>query len=133
MTRRWFVFAPTLIALGGQSALFDLLERVSSALSEGDLATFLSCFDPSTPHYEQIAADAKGLMEQNNVSSTIEVISETDGAAEVDWTLTMKARAVAAVTSERRKNVKLTWKPHRRSARFTSIDPPGWFAPPTLG
>ena len=132
MTRRFLLFTAPFLALCEQSPVYDVLERVSSALSEGDLAVFRTCFDPSMPQYERVMADAKGLMEQNNVSSTIEVLSESEGAAEIDWTLTMKARAVADISTERRKNVKIRWQPYRKSARITLLEPVDWFVPPVF-
>ena len=132
MTRRHFLFACPVAALAQEAALPELLERLGSALSEGDLALFRSCFDESMPGYEQLVREAKGLMEQNDVSTTIEVLKQSEGEAEVDWTLVLKARAVASSTTERRKVVKLKWKRHRKSVRITSLDPADWFAPPVL-
>jgi len=130
MTRRQFLFACPLPLLAQEPALMDLLERVLSALSEGDLALFRSCFDESMPGYEQMMREAKGLMEQNNVSTTIQVLKHSEAEAEVDWTLVMKSRSVASSTAERRNVVKLKWKRHRKSARITSLEPANWFAPP---
>src|SRR5713226_9245022 len=91
LRRALLLFASTLALADTRQELIEVFGAMASALSEGNPAVFLRAVDPSMPGYERFAAAVKALVQQNDVSCSIEIgKQEGDGrvqTAELDWLL----------------------------------------------
>src|SRR5689334_9972891 len=78
------LFALTLAFADTTQDVVDLFGGMAAGLSEGDAAAFLRPIDPSAPNYAALARNVTALVNQNELSCSIEVLKqEADGAAQV--------------------------------------------------
>src|SRR5581483_2522988 len=76
MLRRVFFlsFFASALTADPREEVYDLFGSMASALSEGDTGRFLAAFDPSMKGYEDLAANVRALIDQADVTSTIEPV-----------------------------------------------------------
>jgi len=142
MTRRGLILAGTTIWLGAQAEshpdderreIWDLLTRVASALSQGNLTEFLDTFDRSRPGYQTLEANATALLRRYEVQSSIEVLGEeTSDAArtvELDWFLQLEEQRDAGAVTRRRERVHCRLEKRGKKWKITAIEPLAFFAP----
>src|SRR5882724_1174257 len=96
LRRNLLLFAATLAFADTTQELIDLFGKMASALSEGNPGVFLRAVDPSAPNYAVLARNVTALVNQNDLSCSIEIIKqEADGAAQVvelDWLLDIRGK-----------------------------------------
>jgi hypothetical protein len=142
MTRRGLLLAGATIWLGAHAGshaddetpeIWDLLTQVASALSRGNLTEFLDSFDRSLPGYQTLEANARALLGEYEVQSSIEVLNEeTSGAArtvELDWFLQLEEQRDAGAVTRRRERVHCRLEKRGKKWKITGIEPLAFFAP----
>jgi hypothetical protein len=112
----------------------DFFGQLESALSEGNADQFLKGFDRSMPGYGMLAANVAALVEETEVQSSIEVLSDegTDASRtlELDWFLQLVEQQAAGESTRRREQVHCTVARQGKKWRITRMAPLSLFAPP---
>ncbi len=115
--------------------IFDLFTTMAAALSEGNGLAFLDHVDHSMPDYEKLQKNILALAELNEVMSSIDVLKQEgddrEQTAELDWFLQIRSREQGGPLERRRQIVKCRLQRVKKKWKVMSIDPVGFFAPPT--
>jgi hypothetical protein len=115
--------------------IFDLFTTLAAALSEGNGLAFLDHVDHSMPDYEKLQKNILALAELNEVMSSIDVLKQEgddrEQTAELDWFLQIRSREQGGPLERRRQIVKCRLQRVKKKWKVMSIDPVGFFAPPT--
>ncbi len=136
MTRRAILLVVLAVPLLADDAqqVWDILTDLSSALSEGNSVEFMHSFDRSMAGYETLRANVTALLEQAQVVSSVEIVSEEgDGQArtvELDWFLQIANEQDGAVTVRRRERVRCRLQKEKKNWRVVGLEPLSLFAPP---
>jgi hypothetical protein len=138
MRRRVFLMAPLAGRLLAEppEQIVDLLTSMSSGLSGGNAAAFLDAFDRSMPQFETLQANIIGLINQADLLSSIEIVSDQGDdnrrQLELDWFLQIRSK-LATGPLERRRD-KVTCRVERKKERWkvVSLEPVKFFAPPKV-
>jgi hypothetical protein len=142
MSRRGLLFAlvfPLCAPLYGDDAqdVWGLLTEEASALSEGNTQAFLAGFDPSMPGYEMLRMNVSALLEQNQVQSSIELLSEEAiggmRTVDLDWFLQIVEQQDTGGLTRRRERVRCRVAKQGKKWRITALEPISFFAPPVGG
>jgi hypothetical protein len=133
MLRRSFLLVTATAALANvEQDVSDVVAAMASGLSEGNAAAFLKAVDASLPGYESFAANVRGLVAQNALSSSIEIVKQ-DGDdrgrnLELDWLLEITGTDGNRNFVRRRERVKVRLERRKGKWRVTGIEPRGFFA-----
>ena len=137
MTRRGLLLAMAatrLLRADEAQDIRDFFGQLESALSEGSTDQFLKGFDRSMPGYQMLAANVAVLVEQADVQSSIEVLSDEGVDAsrmvELDWFLQLVELRPGGESTRRREQVHCTLKRQAKKWRITRMEPLSLFAPP---
>jgi murein L,D-transpeptidase YcbB/YkuD len=136
MMRRTLLALPFAMRLRADAAreVWDLLAAAASALSEGNAAAFMDCFDPKMPGYESLRADVAALVLEAEPRSSIEMVTNRgDGqtrALEADWLLDIVQRQGSMGSTRREERVKVRAAKAGKRWRIVAFEPAGFFAPP---
>ena len=136
MMRRTLLALPFAMRLRADAAreVWDLLGAAASALSEGNAAGFMDCFDPKMPGYEDLRADVAALVLEAEPRSSIELVTNRgDGqtrALEADWLLAIVQRQGSIGSTRREERVKVRAAKVGKRWRIVAFEPAGFFAPP---
>jgi hypothetical protein len=140
MTRRaWLLAVPccrALLAADAAEQAYQLVAAAASRLADNNVGGFLDCFDPSMPGYDSFAESVRGLMEQCEVTSSIDLRAnqgdETARALELDWTLQLKLRFETQPIERRRERVKCRAQRAGKKWKFVAFTPQSLLAPMKL-
>jgi hypothetical protein len=112
----------------------DLLRDAAGAMAEGNARRFLSFVDPSLPGYARLGRDVTALIEQYEVTSAIEPLSdegdEQSRTLQLDWYLQIRTRDLTGVLERRRQAIKCRVEKRGKKWRITALEPLEFFAPP---
>ena len=106
----------------------DAVAPIAAALSDADLAAVVAALPKDAPNYDELRTNLTGLIEQAEVTSSVEVLTAEAGAAELDWYMQVRNRATRMVIERRRGAVKIRF----RRRRLIALEPASFFAPPKL-
>jgi hypothetical protein len=135
MTRRRLLLAACALQLHADNAqdVWDVLTDAASALSEGSAMRFLALFDRSMADYSLLEANINALLNQDQVQSSIELLSDegnsTTRTVELDWFLQVVEQQDAAGLARRRERVRCRLAKRSKKWLITSIEPVAFFAP----
>jgi hypothetical protein len=97
------------------------IRTAGEALANQDADDFLSHFDPKMPGYAKLSDDVQALLARSEVSSTIEIISDSGDnqkqTLELDWLLQIDQNAAS------RRIVKCVLEKQGKKWKFVSFDP----------
>jgi hypothetical protein len=114
--------------------IIDLFGKMASALSEGAPDIFLRAIDPAAPNYAVLARNVAALVNQNELSCSIEILKqEADGAAQVvelGWLLDIRGKAGNQISQRREATVKCRLERRNNRWRVVSMEPASFFEPP---
>ena len=114
---------------------WDLVTRLAAALASANTSEFLGFCDSGMASYSDLRVNVTALVAQAEVESGIDPVrNEGDGAArniEVNWSLRLVGRAGLDRVTSRQANVKLRLEKKGRNWKVMSLDPVGFFAPPS--
>ena len=138
MLRRVFFlsFFASALTADPREEVYDLFGSMASALSEGDTGRFLAAFDPSMKGYEDLAANVRALIDQADVTSTIEPVEDAGDAQQrtvkFDWLMQLANKDDRVSTMRRQKTITSRLQKQKRKWRIVSLDPLDFFAPPRI-
>jgi hypothetical protein len=129
MRRRIFLVAPLFVV----PSLADIRQEVTelfgvmaTALSSANPDLFLRSIDPDLPNYGIFADNVRALTSRNNLSSSIEIVSqEGDDAVqnvELDWLLDVGGVRRQSIVKCRLQRKKKKWQ-------IVALDPASFFSP----
>jgi hypothetical protein len=138
VSRRAFLVTAALLPLvaAAPADVVALFGALAAALSNRDAWEFLGSFDPSMPGYGKLKSLVSALLEEAEVSSSVEILRDTGGEAKrevaVDWVLEVKSASLAGSFERRRREVKCAIE--RRKGRWVivSLAPIEFFSPPSV-
>lgn len=108
--------------------VLDLIRATAEALQNKDVQAFLDHVDGKMPGYQMLDYYLEGLAAQDNVISTIEIVSDKGDqkqrTLDLDWTLNIGSEPL------RRAVVKVTLEKQGKQWKFTALDPVDFFKPP---
>jgi hypothetical protein len=117
--------------------VFDLFTNIASALADDNISIFVEAVDPNMPHFYDFRAGLAALVGVANVTSSVEVISDTGDdthrTEELDWLMHMANKTDSQTLEERHKSVKFRLERKGKKWKIVSIDPLDFFAPPKGG
>ena len=126
------------LALGDDAGqeVFDLLGSVATALSAGDVPSFLAAFDRNMPRYQELAANVAALVRQADVTSSIEPQRNTgddrERIVELDWLLEIRPKQETGPLVRRRETVRCRLEKQKKKWRIVAFEPVALFAPPRI-
>lgn len=137
MTRRACLltvpFTARVVAADAAGQAYGLVTSAASYLSDGNSAGFIECFDPAMPGCEALGDQVRGLLQQCEVTSSIELRgNEGDDSAralELDWLLHLKLRYETGQVRRRREVVRCGVRKMGRKWKFVSFTPQALLAP----
>lgn len=136
MTRRGLFLAMAAVPLLGADEAQDVRDffgQLVSALSEGNADQFMKGFDRSMPGYRMLAANVEALLQQADVQSSVEVLSDDGTAAsrmlELDWFLQFVEPKPGGEAKRRRERVRCTLTYQGKKWRINLMEPLSLFAP----
>jgi hypothetical protein len=142
MTRRGLLLAGATLWIGSPAdsrpedearEIWDLLTRLASALSQGNVADFLDAFDRSMAGHRMLEANVAALLSQYEVQSSIELLGqEARGATrmvDLDWFLQLEEQRDAGAVTRRRERVHCRLEKRGKKWKITGIEPLSFFAP----
>jgi hypothetical protein len=133
--RRLLLLAVSAVCARADSArdAWDVLSAAASALTAGNAAAFLECFDPRMPGYDALRRDVMALLSEAEPRSSIELVSNEGGDAvrtmEADWLLTLVERQDSVSSTRREKRVRCRIEKQGKRWRIASFEPADFFAP----
>lgn len=135
MLRRALFLVPAVaFAADPHQEIVRLLAAAVSGLSEGEPERFLRVFDSSMPRFREFEAAVRGLLAQNEVSSSVEFQrDEGDDQArelDLDWTLQVRALQATGPFAQRRELIRCRLSRQKRGWKIVSISPLEFFSPP---
>jgi hypothetical protein len=136
MTRRGLLLAIPALTLRADDArdVWDLLTNLATLLSEGNATEFLEAFDRSMPGYAELEANIRALLLQDDVQSSIDLLSDEGDASErkidLDWFLQLVNQQDPTNVTRRRERVHCRLIKQRKKWTVTTLMPVDLFAPP---
>ena len=138
MTRRvlFAVIAGSCLHADEEQQIWDLFTGMAAALSAGNADEFLEPFNRAMPGYDSLEADVTALLLENEVRSSIEMISDdgdsTARVVELDWSMQIKDMQDAGAVTQRRERVRFQLVKQKKKWRITSLAPLTFFVPPKV-
>lgn len=137
MRRRCFLLTAICAPLSAQTnpEMVKLFESVAAALSEGNRARFLGFIDPAMENYARLAVNVAGLINQNDVASSIEFLRDEGDSKgrelELDWSLEIRTKENTGIFVRRRETVRCRVEKRKRDRwMIVALTPIEFFAPP---
>jgi hypothetical protein len=120
--------AAPLVRAQDRDRYIDVLGGMAAALASAEPAEFMRHIDESAADRERLRSLVAALVAQAEVTSSVEVIEISAGAARVDWYMEVRARAAGAPVERRRRELTVKLNPRGRVLELRPID---FFAPPS--
>jgi hypothetical protein len=136
MTRRLLLLLSMAACLRADSErdVRDLIASAASALSAGQVESFLDAFDKGMAGFDKLRYNVVGLTSQAEVGCNIEITSNDGDDAErtmtLDWILTIDHKDVSPGTIRRQKTVKCRLKKTGKKWHIVAFEPLDLFASP---
>jgi hypothetical protein len=133
VSRRVWLFASLAACLRADSEdeVWEVLGKMASALSAGNVTAFLDAIDRSMAGLEDLRVNLSALLGQGEVQSSIELISnEGDDLArtvEADWLLRITRRDETSGSRKRQQNVKCGFRKMGKKWKVVSLEPRSFF------
>src|SRR4051794_29162062 len=128
MTRRHLLMASLVAGCAmaeDDASVLEIFEPLASALSNGDVASFMKPFDRSMPNRGKLRENVAALIARYGITSSIELVRVEAGTVELDWYLELRDKEAAGVSERRRQTV--TARVEKK--HILSIEPVEFFAP----
>jgi len=129
------VFAAGLRA-DAESEVNNVVASLTAALTEVDVPEFMDAFDKNMPGYEQLKIGIAALVNQAEVSSSVETIknegNDAKRAVDLDWYLEVRSLVQDGPIVHRRELVHCELEKNKKRWKIVSIAPLDFFAPAKL-
>jgi len=133
ISRRVWLLASLAACLRADSEddVWEVLGRMASSLSAGNVPAFLDPIDRSMSGLEDLRVNLNALLGQAEVQSSLELISnEGDDSArtvEADWLLRITRRDETSGARKRQQNVKCGFRKMGKKWKVVSLEPRSFF------
>lgn len=135
MTRRLMLFLPLAACLRADSEkeVVDVVHSAIGGLSAGRAGAFLDAFDPKMPGYEKLRESVAALVDEGDLSCSVEVLSNTGDdqirTLTLDWILEIAYKNDHPGWARRQKTVTCKFEKSGKKWRIVSFDPLDLFTP----
>ncbi len=134
MRRRTLLALASLLHADSREEVTEVFASLAAALSGGDPYDFMRPFETAMPGYEQLRASVTALLEQNEVLTSIDLLSvdakASEATVEADWLLEIRSRQPAGPVSKRNEKVACRFAKRKGKWKIVALEPVGFFAPP---
>lgn len=111
----------------------ETITAMAGSLADAEPIAFFDSISRTLPEREVLVRDVRALEQEFEVSSSIEVISqsETDGTAtlDLDWYLSLTPRSGIGNLQRRRERLKVEMRREGKTWRVTALQPLSFFSP----
>jgi hypothetical protein len=118
---------------GPEEDIVKLLGSMAAALTTVNVPEFMDAFDKNMPEYEKLRADVTGLVNQADVASSIEPISnngdDNTRTVDLDWYLEVRSLVQDGPIVTRRETVHCELRKEKKKWKIVSLKPLEFFAP----
>jgi len=115
------------------SDVIDLVGSLSAALTAVNVQAFMDAFDKDMPGYDDLKTQVTALVNQADVTSSIEPIQESGDdasyAVDLDWFLQVRSLLDNGPIVERREIVHCELRKQKKKWKIVAIKPMDFFAP----
>jgi len=138
MTRRALLMAACAAPVLADSATsaWNVIADAANALGQGNVAEFIAAFDKAMPGYAGLREDVTGLVRQDSVESSLDMVenngNDAERTMELDWLLVLKPSAGGANPARRRQTVKCRVARQGRKWRVVEFEPLDFFRAPAV-
>jgi hypothetical protein len=110
---------------------------MANALSTVNAPKFMDAFDKTMPEYETLKSNVPALMNQSEITSSIEIIKEdgddTKRVLDLDWYLEIRSRLPDGPIERRREIIHCELvRKDKKHWKIVSLKPMNFFAPAKL-
>jgi len=129
-------FAAALLFGDAHDEAIKLIGTVAQALSTVNVPEFMEAFDKDMPEYGKLQADVSALVNQADVGSSIEPISDEGDdvhrSMDLDWYLEVRSLIQDGPIVHRRQVIHCELRKEKRKWKIVSLKPLDFFAPAAL-
>lgn len=119
-----------------QGDIVDLFASMAAALSEINVPQFMDAFDKNMPDYDRLKAEVAGLVNQGEISSSVEPLKNEGGdtgrVVDLDWYLEIRSLLPDGPLVRRREVVHCELRKEKKHWKIVSLKPLDFFAPAKL-
>ena len=116
--------------------VLDLVGSMAAALTAVNVPEFMDAFDKNMPDYEALKASVTALVNQADVTSSIEPLQDegddTKRAVDLDWFLEVRSLQQDGPIIHRRQIVHCELRKEKKKWKIVSLQPAEFFAPAKL-
>jgi hypothetical protein len=117
--------------------IVDVISSMANALSTVNAPKFMDAFDKTMPEYETLKSNVPALMNQSEITSSIEIIKEdgddTKRVLDLDWYLEIRSRLPDGPIERRREIIHCELvRKDKKHWKIVSLKPMNFFAPAKL-
>jgi hypothetical protein len=117
--------------------IVDVIGNMANALSTVNAPKFMDAFDKTMPEYETLKSNVPALMNQSEITSSIEIIKEdgddTKRVLDLDWYLEIRSRLPDGPIERRREIIHCELvRKDKKHWKIVSLKPMNFFAPAKL-
>jgi len=117
--------------------IVDVITNMANALSTVNTPKFMDAIDKSLPDYDKLKDNITALMNQTEITSSVEIIKEegddTKRSVDLDWYLEIRSLTPDGPIERRREIVHCELqRKDKKHWKIVSLTPPNFFAPASL-
>jgi hypothetical protein len=117
--------------------IVDVISSMANALSTVNAPKFMDAFDKTMPEYETLKSNVPALMNQSEITSSIEIIKEdgddTKRVLDLDWYLEIRSLLPDGPIERRREIIHCELvRKDKKHWKIVSLKPMNFFAPAKL-
>jgi len=116
--------------------VIDLFTSMAAALSEVNVPQFMDAFDKDMPDYGQIKTGVAALLNQADVTSSVEPLSDegddSKRTVDLDWYLEIKSLLPDGPVVRRREVVHCELRKEKKHWKIVALKPIEFFGPAKL-
>jgi hypothetical protein len=131
-----FLLAAICLFADAESEVTNLFGSMAASLVELNVPQFMDAFDKNMPDYDRLKIYITALVNQAEVSSSIEPIknegSETERMVDLDWYMEVRSLEQDGPIVRRREVIHCELKKENKHWKIVSVKPIDFFAPPNL-
>jgi hypothetical protein len=131
-----FFLAPSSLRADTHADIVDLFASMAAALSDVNAPQFMAAFDKDTPGYDKLKSEISGLVNQAEISSSVEAVKDDGDEAkrtvDLDWYLQVRSLVPDGPIATRREVIHCELRKEGKHWKIVSLQPPEFFAPPRL-
>jgi hypothetical protein len=118
---------------GTHEDVIELVKSMAAALTAVNVPEFMDAFDKNMTDYEAIRTNVAALVNQADVASSIEPVSDagddTKWSVDLDWYIQVSSLLQDGQTVQRRQMVHCELRKEKKKWKIVSLKPIEFFAP----